>query len=293
MALSTPLYLQTREYSALSDRIAFEAGSTVRAGVYSSADLAVSQRAVPSPNMSVDVSAGAAAIPANNSGNSGLYYTRNDAVMNVAVAASHASLPRIDTVVLTARDSTHGGDASDGMELRVFSGTPTSGATLDNRTGAASLPSNSLLLADVLVGAGVTSVTNANIRSRRILALGYRNSIYLPAVVRTSSGTLSVISSLDSVIEASGRPVEITFTGSIAVSAATADASFGASVDGSVPAGVWTTRSWIAGAANTISFTQVIFPGSGRRTLGIMWSVGGGLTATLNSANFTVTEMLQ
>ena len=47
--------------------------------------------------------------------------------------------------------------------FKVVPGTATSGATLSNLTGAAAVPNNSLLLANVLIPATSTSITDANI----------------------------------------------------------------------------------------------------------------------------------
>jgi hypothetical protein len=69
-------------------------------------------------------------------------------------------------VIAEVRDSVFAGAFND-WRLRVVAGTPTAGATLDNRNGAATLPNNSVLLADVLVAAANSSITDAEIRDRR------------------------------------------------------------------------------------------------------------------------------
>lgn len=173
MSLFTPEYLQTRQYSALRDRLAFEHGGRIQAGVWDPTDLKVSQRAA-GATMTVDVGAGFALVPANSGSNDGLYHVQNDAVVNVPITAAHATLPRIDQLVLTVNDSVHGGASSDVPLLTTVDGVATSGATIDNRTGAAALPSNTLRLADIFVGAAVTSITTTNIRDRRPWARGAR-----------------------------------------------------------------------------------------------------------------------
>jgi hypothetical protein len=80
----------------------------------------------------------------------------------VTIGAADATNPRIDRVVLT-----RSGVDSQAATPGVIVGTPSSGATLDNLTGAAAIPVGSLLLADVLVPAGAVVVASANVRDRR------------------------------------------------------------------------------------------------------------------------------
>lgn len=75
--------------------------------------------------------------------------------------------PRIDQVFLRILDQQHDGGGSNLAQIQVVDGTATGGATLDNRTGVGATPANSILLADVLIPATVTSVQTANIRDRR------------------------------------------------------------------------------------------------------------------------------
>lgn len=82
------------------------------------------------------------------------------------VTAADPTNPRIDQVVLEVLDQQHSG-SSNIAQIRVVAGTPTGGATLDNRTGAAALPSNAILLADLNITAALASVLTANIRDRR------------------------------------------------------------------------------------------------------------------------------
>jgi len=132
-------------------------------GVNSSGDFKVSQRAA-GANMSVDVAAGSAVVKDDHVGaNAGGYYPAVwTGVENVTVTAAHASLPRIDRVVLRIHDA-YLGDADNVISIVVVAGTPTAGATLANTNGAAALPDSSLLLANVLVPAASSSVIDANI----------------------------------------------------------------------------------------------------------------------------------
>jgi len=135
-------------------------------GVRGYGDLRVSQRGA-GANMSVDISAGSAWIMGDD--NVDLqpnYRVVSDSVVNKAIATADATNPRVDRVIAEVLDSEFSG-ASKLWQLRVITGTPTVGATLDNLTGAAAVPNNAILLADVLVAASDTSITDAEIRDRR------------------------------------------------------------------------------------------------------------------------------
>jgi hypothetical protein len=92
----------------------------------------------------------------------------NSADWLATFAAADGSNPRIDSVYLIVRDANL--DVTTGnkdAKFTVVGGTAAVGATLDNRTGAGAAPNNSLLLADVLIPAGSTTITAAQIRDRR------------------------------------------------------------------------------------------------------------------------------
>lgn len=137
-------------------------------------------------SMSVDVGKTAvglmtAFVPGSTRGGQGLYECSNidwgaptadtyEAQLNVDVSANSSGNPRLDMVVLEVLDSLHTG-ASNALQIRVVAGTATAGATLDNRTGAAALPASSILLADVIVANGETTIDAVDIRDRRPFAL--------------------------------------------------------------------------------------------------------------------------
>jgi hypothetical protein len=125
-------------------------------GVSAYGDCRVTQKAG-GANMSVDVAAGPAAIVTG-----GRPGTIDVAATNLTIAPADATNPRIDIVVLEP----------DATPARVITGTPTAGATLDNRNGAAATPSPGLLVADVLVAAAASSIANAAIRDRRAIGVG-------------------------------------------------------------------------------------------------------------------------
>jgi hypothetical protein len=97
---------------------------------------------------------------------------------SLTVPTAHATLPRIDQVIATL--TTPGAAAT----LSVLQGTATAGAqsgdpsAANYRTGAATLPVNSIRLADVQVGAGVTSIVAGNLTDRRQWARGLNRIVY-------------------------------------------------------------------------------------------------------------------
>jgi hypothetical protein len=171
---------------------------TLREGVIGAGDFKVTAAAA--GGMRVDVAAGLAVVK-GDTGTSGigltqgLYLQPNDAsIANaVTVTASHATLPRVDQIVLTVSDSSDLGSAGDTPSLAVVTGTATTGATLDNRTGAAALPSNTLRLADVLVPAASSAVTAGNIRDRRPWGAGTEGQTAYTSGMGVLTNTVTVV----------------------------------------------------------------------------------------------------
>lgn len=161
-ALNTHTAAQLRMYMA-----SLQAGSSAtavslraRGGVHPQfgQELVVTQAA--SPNMTVLVEAGACSIPGNESGTQGNYFAVNDAQVTLSVTAAHATLPRIDIVVVNVRDAQYSG-ANNDVQLQVVAGTPASSPV------APTAPNNSITIAQIAVGAAVSSIVNANITDTR------------------------------------------------------------------------------------------------------------------------------
>jgi hypothetical protein len=119
--------------------------------------------------MSVDINMDDAAYVRGDAvAHQGLYKIPPHAsTINETITTANATNPRIDQVVLEVLDNQHDASGSNLARVRVIAGTASAGATLDNRTGAAALPSSALLLADVLVAANDTSISDSEIRDRR------------------------------------------------------------------------------------------------------------------------------
>lgn len=135
-------------------------------GVLAYGDLAITQNGT--PNMSVNVAAGEAIIFGTEQTEQGAYHVYNDATVNKTISAADATNPRYDLIMARVRDAEYSG-ATRAWDILVKTGTPAASPAVPG--GEA----NSLNLGVVLVGAGVTSITTANITDYRVRAdrLGY------------------------------------------------------------------------------------------------------------------------
>lgn len=103
----------------------------------------------------------------------GLYYIPpHSADITLDVAAADPTLPRIDSVILEVKDDTHDSSGLNEARVRIITGTPTGGATLNNRSGAPTVPTSALHLADVWVPNGASSISTSDIRDKRTMARG-------------------------------------------------------------------------------------------------------------------------
>lgn len=176
--------------------------------------------------MRVDIAAGAAVVQGDAGTRNAKYIQVNDAAIAPALTfdAADASLPRVDQVVLQINDSNDLASGSDTPTLTIVKGTATSGATLDNRNGAAALPNNALRLADVLIPAASVAVVAGNIRDRRPWARGayirvLRNANAASgADYTTTSATDAAVDAANVAprIECSGVPLRLSIHGQIA-----------------------------------------------------------------------------
>lgn len=203
-------------YDAIDFRRATLPG--VQEGAIESGAYDVTQRGS-GANMSVDIaaSAGSCVVQGDHVTGQGVYVVPPHSVtINEVIATADATNPRIDQVILEIKDDTHDASGLNEVRIRVLTGTATAGATLDTRTGAASLPSSAMLLADVLVAAADTSITNSEIRDRRPWARGayWRTELTTGGNYTTSITSMAAIDStnLNPRIECSGVPVEITLS---------------------------------------------------------------------------------
>jgi hypothetical protein len=160
MALRTPpSWLQQGSHPAENDRLTAQA-IWKTTGIVNATDLAVTQSATPA--MTAQVAAGYAVIIGTTQTNMGAYTAYNDGVTTVTFTTANATLPRIDLVVVTVNDAYYTGSLNN-VTFQVIAGTPNASPTVP------ATPANSIALAQVLVGANVTSIVNANITDLRVV----------------------------------------------------------------------------------------------------------------------------
>jgi hypothetical protein len=93
----------------------------------------------------------------------GVYMSYNDASTALTITTANASNPRIDLVCITVQDAYYTGSLNT-VTFNVVAGTPAGSPV------APATPANSIVLARVAVGAGVTTISNANITDTRVLS---------------------------------------------------------------------------------------------------------------------------
>jgi hypothetical protein len=172
--------MATLSYGSQEFRQYVELAAYGTQGIDAVGDFLVAQRSA-GANMSVDVAAGRAVVRGDTDTDEGLYAALSSATTNVSITAADGSNPRVDRVVLEIKNNEEDAGGLYVARIRTVDGTPTSGATLVNLNGAASVPSSCLLLANVLVAAGDTSITDSEIGNVAQYCL-IRSPLYAPFV---------------------------------------------------------------------------------------------------------------
>jgi hypothetical protein len=175
VAAREPMHLQANDYEAKQDRRLMSALlgyarfadlspsttlSNAAHGVCEAGHLKVTEKSG-TPNMSVDVAAGAAFIAGTNASDQGCYFVENDATANVTIATADGTNPRIDVIVARVRDAAYSGADND-LLLTVVQGTPAASPAVP------SLPDDCIALAQVSVPALDTAITNSQITDLRV-----------------------------------------------------------------------------------------------------------------------------
>lgn len=112
-----------------------------------------------SSGMAITVNAGVAFVQGTASATAGMYTCCLDTTATLTVATSDPTNPRIDNVICQITDV---GTSSSTTVVTLQTGTPAPSPV------APTLPANSLLLAQVAVGAGVSSISSGNITDKRV-----------------------------------------------------------------------------------------------------------------------------
>lgn len=169
-AIRLPAWLNAGSvsYPAENDRLS-EAASlapggaspAARSGVFPADGNSLSVAQHGTPNMSVDVSPGQCAVQGTITTTQGVYICTSDSTVNLAIAAANATNPRIDVVVVTVEDAQYAGASNDAL-LQVITGVPAATPAVP------AAPANSLVIAQIAVAAGATSIVAANITDVRV-----------------------------------------------------------------------------------------------------------------------------
>ena len=186
MALrNPPSWLQNGSHTAENDRLTANQNVWAQSGVRRTNDLVVSQSATPA--MSVSIAAGWGIIVGNFTSNMGAYSFYNDAATTATITAANPTNPRIDRICVTVSDSAYTGSTNT-IAFNVVAGTPAGSPV------APATPTNSISLATVLVGAGVTTILNANITDTRVrteideVVLGASTNALVPIRIQLLAG---------------------------------------------------------------------------------------------------------
>lgn len=193
----------------------------------------------------------------------------------LGIPAASASNFRLDQAV----------EDSAGIVTRL-AGTQGTTVTINNRTGAAAIPSGSQLLHDLLVTSG--GVLVANVRDRRPNARGaWRRKLMATGGNLTTASTTQVAidaTNLAVRMECMGNPIRLTMHGLLSAPA-TGSIGFALLVDGAVTDGIGTTGLLAAGVpinqqSNPPTFT-IPAPSIGSHLLQPSWLNSAGASNTI------------
>lgn len=166
MTVRLPAWLQSGAYTAEIDRsvptglLLPDSPTGARGGVRRWQGNEFQVLATVPATTQVTVKPGMAWVQGGYSSVQGAYVALNDADVNLTISAAHASLSRIDLIVLEILDSTYSG-AANTAQLRVVTGTAAASPAIPSVTGSY------IILARVTVGPGVTSIASSAIVDSR------------------------------------------------------------------------------------------------------------------------------
>lgn len=205
MPVSTPVYLDNTTVGGRDLRAV--GGLGLQAGVLRAGDLAVTV----SSGLTLSVAAGAGMVPDGQTRPT-LYHAEAPTTTSLTCDAPSAN-PRLDQVCLDVYDPALGDTGSPRAELRIVKGIADSSATLDNRTGAATLRARSIRLADALVATNGT----VTLRSRRPWAQGanYTIQTYKSNLTKSTAAREAMWPDYAVRVESSGNRFEITLNVSV------------------------------------------------------------------------------
>jgi hypothetical protein len=150
-----------------------------RPGVMRSTDWAVTQNGT--PNMSVNVAAGAGLVLGSESSTQGGYFCQSTSTTNLAITTANPTNPRRDLVVARIRDAQYATGPTSAFDLFVVTGTAAA-SPVDP-----TVPANCLVVARVAVAALASSIVNANITDLRATYTGQTAAAALGGVIPCTS----------------------------------------------------------------------------------------------------------
>jgi hypothetical protein len=187
MTVQNPaVFLQSEAHPAEDVRRMLTAIAGTTGGVVDTGALAVSETAG-AASMGVDVAGGRAWIAGSEATYQGVYFVENRGVESLTIGASDPTNGRYDLIVAKVEDSEYSGSVN-AWSLVVVAG------TADPSPVDPATPANSITLARVTVGAGVSTITDANITDlRNVVGLEARVADLEtpPADTKTASYTLA------------------------------------------------------------------------------------------------------
>lgn len=154
-------------------------------GIIDAGDLAVTQKGTPA--MAVVVALGRAIIRSGAASSllNGCYTVLNDAAVEVTIAASDPTNPRIDLIIIHQPD-TNDGDASNVPLALAVTGTPAASPAVPALTAY----KNCLVLAQIAVAAAATTIVTANITDKRTRAYALGGVCVCTSTTRPTGGSL-------------------------------------------------------------------------------------------------------
>jgi hypothetical protein len=183
MTLRTPpSWLQNGSHTAENDRLSMQS-IYATTGIVGTTSLAATQNGT--PNMTVNLASGWAAVVGTTQANMGVYVGYNDAPLSAAISVSPVANSRIDLVCLTVNDAFYTGVLNN-LVLNVVAGVVAASPVVP------ATPANSIALAQVLVGTAVSSIVTANITDVRVNATTNLPVATLTGVQTLTNKTLSL-----------------------------------------------------------------------------------------------------
>jgi hypothetical protein len=138
-----------------------------------------------SSGMNITVNPGAAVIPSALGASQGAYRVVNPVSQTLTVTTAPASPnSRIDLVVANVVDN---GNNTSFSEVQIVTG------TAGNPPTAPSAPTDSITLASIVVGSGVTSILQSNITDSRFYTASAGGTVYFPNTTSAPNGVQGVI----------------------------------------------------------------------------------------------------